>query len=169
MNTGKSNQEGRSVAEQTEHNITGWVGQRPGGPKHISRGQTFKILREAEINRVEVFTELVMHPGTVTLTLHKYDPESGSWGPELTKVSTSLTSANDGMWLGFEVPKLHVVKDGTYGLRIESQDSYFGVGEAAGSANRPPIAVGQEWIFSENNPLKAFKYFSLSFKVKAVA
>lgn len=169
MNTGKSNQEGRSLAEQTEHNVTGWVGQRPGAPRHISRGQTFKIPREAEINSVEVFTELVMYPGTVTLTLHKFDPESGAWGPELTKVSTHLAKENGGRWLEFEVPKLHLVKDGDYGLRIESKDSYFGLGEAVGSANRPPMLIGQEWIFSENNPLKAFNYFSLSFKVKAVA
>lgn len=170
MNTGKSNQDGHSIAEQTEHNVTGWVGHRPGPLRDISRGQTFKSAREAVINRVEVFTELVMKPGTVTLTLHNFDPESKTWGPELTKVTANLTPENAGSWLGFEVPKLQVVKDGSYGFRIESGDSYFGVGEVAGSAKRPPNAAGQEWVFSDKgNPLNAFHYFSLSFRVKAVA
>jgi len=169
MNTGKSNQDGHLVAEQTEHNVTGWVGHRPGLLRDISRGQTFKTTREAIINRVEVFTDLVIRPGTVTLTLHNFDPESKTWGPELTKVTANLTADNAGRWLVFEVPKLTLVKDGCYGFRIESGDTYFGIGEAAGSAQRPP-STGQEWIFSEQgSPVSAFNYFSLSFKVKAVA
>lgn len=169
MSTIKANQFS-SLAEQTEHNVTGWVGHHPGDFQDMSRGQTFQSNKEADINRVEVFTEVVMHPGTVTLTLHSFDPISGAWGPELSKTITNLDRNNEGGWLAFDVPNLHVNKGESYGFRLESDDSYFGVGEVAGSAGKPPLICGQEWLFStQGKPLNAFNYFSLSFKIKAAA
>ncbi len=161
---------GLSLAEQTEHNVTGWVGHHPGEFKDMSRGQTFQSTKEADINRVEVFTEVVMHPGKVTLTFHAFDPESGTWGPELSKVTTDLDRDNAGEWLAFDVPNLHVNKGASYGFKLESDDSYFGVGEAAGSARKPPLLSGQEWLFTaQGKPVNAFNYFSLSFKIKGAA
>lgn len=142
----------------------------PGDFQDMSRGQTFQSNKEADINRVEVFTEVVMHPGKVTLTLHAYDPESGTWGPALSKVSSDLDRNNEGGWLAFDVPNLHVNKGASYGFKIESEDSYFGVGEVAGSARKPPLLSGQEWLFSdEGKPINAYNYFSLSFRVKEAA
>ncbi|HSN60552.1 MAG TPA: hypothetical protein VLR49_06440, partial [Ferruginibacter sp.] len=68
-------------------------------------------------------------------------------------------------WVAFNIPGMHLTKGKSYGFRLESHDSYVGVGEAAGSASHPPFTSGQECKISANSKVDAFSYFSLAFKV----
>ena len=57
-------------------------------------------------------------------------------------------------------------KGNTYGFRLQSNDLYLGIGEAAGSHDHPPFSGGQEWVVNnENQNGKYFSYLSLAFKV----
>ena len=100
------------------------------------------------------------------MTIHSFDPQQKSWGPSLGSANVEFDQSDSGKWKAFNIPSLHLSKGESYGFRLESHDSYIGVGEAAGSAKQPPFSAGQEWHFTNNNQkADAYSYFSLAFKV----
>ncbi len=156
------------MVQQTTNNTTGWVGHHPREHKEISRGQTFVASAEADINAIEVYSNFVSQPGNVMMTIHSFDPQQNSWGPALGSASVDLKKSDSEKWIAFKIPSLHLDKGKSYGFRLESHDSYLGVGEAAGSAKQPPFSAGQEWKFINNDKHgDAYSYFSLAFKVRA--
>ena len=155
-----------SSVEQITNNATSWVGHHSRDNNKISTGQTFIANTEGDVEAIEVYTNIVTRPGHVNMTIHNFDPQQKSWGPALSSTSVECTQLDSGKWMAFNIPALHVNKGATYGFRLESHDSYIGVGEAAGSAKQPPFSAGQEWHFTNNNQkADAYSYFSLAFKV----
>ena len=156
----------QSSVEQVTNNATSWIGQHPREKKENGRGQTFVAHTEGDVESIEVYTNIVSTPGNVMMTIHSFDHEQNSWGPALGSSNVEFNKSDSGKWVSFNIPSLHVNKGATYGFRLESQDSYIGVGEAAGSAKHPPFSSGQEWHFNKNDQKgDAFTYFSLAFKI----
>ncbi|MEO7263281.1 MAG: hypothetical protein ABIW38_00140 [Ferruginibacter sp.] len=155
-----------SIVEQRTNNTTSWIGTYPGLSNNIAKGQTFISPSEAEVETIEVFSSFVTDPGQILLTLHNFDPENKNWGPSIGSSSIEIKKSDTGKWLAFNLPRLHLAKGKSYGFKLQSTDSFIGVGEAAGSHHQPPFSSGQEWKFNGNNTQgDSFSYFSLAFKV----
>jgi hypothetical protein len=166
MNTQNQHHPSFAVAQQTTNNATSWLGHRKGETKETGMGQTFIATSEGDLETIEVFSSIVASPGQVAMTLHSFDPQLQSWGPSLGSATVDFNASCNGKWIAFDLHGLHLTKNMSYGFRLESHDSYIGVGEAAGSATNPPFASGKEWKFTDNDKKgDSFSYFSLAFKV----
>ena len=156
----------RPVVEQTTNNATSWIGHRPGDNKEIVSGQTFFAPASGAVGTIEVFSSMVTQPGKVVMTLHSFDTEQKKWGPSIGTTSVNLIYSDSGKWISFNIPSAQLDKGKTYGFKLESPDSYIGVGEAAGVAKKPPFTSGQEWRFTAaNQGGVSYNYFSLAFKI----
>lgn len=156
----------RSIVEQTVHNATSWVGHRNFDDKDVAAGQTFVATAEGDLDSIEVFPTVVTKPGRVVMTVYDFDEQQNQWGASLGSANVEFTKDTNGRWIPFYLKGLHLSKGKTYGFKLESADTYIGVGEAAGSAKHPPLDSGKEWKFIGNHQQPhAFRYFSLAFKV----
>ena len=155
-----------AILEQATNNTTSWVGHRLTDNEDLASGQTFIATYEGDLETIEVFPTLVTKPGKMIMTLHNFDSQQKSWGPALGSASINVNNSATGKWLAFKIPGMHLNKGKAYGFRLESPDTYVGVGEAAGSYQKPPFVSGQEWQFTKNHKSEnSFSYFSLAFKV----
>ena len=162
----KKNSSVHAAVEQVTHNITSWIGHRPGNNDDIIGGQTFISPSEGDLDGIEVFSSMVTAPGKVLMTLHSFDPLQKNWGPALGTASIELSKDDSDKWIYFDIPGLHLHKGETYGFKLESPNTLIGVGEAAGSHKQPPFVNGQAWKFTgKDKKAHSFSYFSLSFKV----
>ncbi|MFZ4059356.1 MAG: hypothetical protein ACOYKE_14530, partial [Ferruginibacter sp.] len=119
-----------------------------------------------DLEAIEIFSELVADPGKVVMKLFAFNSEKHTWGPELCNSSVEFNKNLNGQWVSFKMPKMHIHKGDTYGFKIESHNSFVGMGEAVGSASEPPFQTGQEWKFSDLDHVgHSYSYFSLAFKV----
>jgi hypothetical protein len=154
------------VVEQVTNNTTTWVGHRKSDNNTLISGQTFIAPKEADLDKIEVFSSVVTQPGKVVMTVHKFDQQQKSWGPALGSASLELNKTDSDKWVGFHIPGLHLNSGQAYGFRLESATALIGVGEAAGSHHHPPFVNGQEWKFTNKDEKgHSFSYFSLAFKV----
>ncbi len=159
-----------ALLEQVTNNTTSWVGQRLRDNEDLATGQTFIATSEGDLEKIEVFPTIVTKPGKMILTLHNFDSQQKSWGPALGSASIDVNNSATGKWLAFKIPGMHLNKGKAYGFRLESPDTFVGVGEAAGSHQKPPFISGQEWQFTKNQKSEhSFSYFSLAFKVETRA
>ena len=166
MKTENKNLQSHAILEQITNNTTSWVGHRTIDKEDLASGQTFIATSEGNLETIEVFSSIVTKPGTMIMTLHHFDSLQKSWGPALGSASVHVNSSATGKWIAFNIPGMHLNKGKAYGFRLESPDSYVGVGEAAGSHQTPPFSSGQEWQFTKNQKnTQSFSYFSLAFKV----
>ncbi len=166
MKTETKNSHPHAAVEQVTNNTTSWLGHRSRDNEDVVTGQTFIAPSEGDLGAIEVFSTIVTKPGKVTMTLHDFDPQHKCWGPSLGSASVDINNAEAGKWLSFNIPGLHLDKGKAYGFRLESPDTYIGVGEAAGSHLKPPFGGGQEWQFTKKDQNgHSFSYFSLAFKV----
>ncbi len=169
MNTPTRSNHSQEATRQTTNNTTGWIGHLPGHKEHISRGQTFMVDADGDLQTVEVFSNMVKDNGHVVMTVHNFDPNQKSWGPALGSARVEFKKTDSGKWIEFNIPALHLDKGKSYGFRLDSEDACIGVGEAAGSSKHPPFKTGQEWKFTNNNKGDSFSYFSLAFKLGITA
>ena len=169
MNT-QSNNSSQKVAEQVTNNSTGWIGKVPGNKEHLVKGQTFVANEEGDLQAIKVFSNMVVKKSHVSITLHKFDPQNESWGQVLGSASLELKNTDAGKWVSFNIHGPHLDKGQAYGFRIDTADSYIGVGEACTSSRQPVFKTGKEWQFTNNNPEgDSFSYISLAFKVEVAA
>ncbi len=167
MNTQHQSHRSYTSVQQLTNNATSWLGHKKGDYKEVSMGQTFVAPAEGDLETIEVFSSIVSIPGQVVLSLHSFDPVRQEWGPSLGSDRVNFNQSCNDRWVSFHIPGPHLVKGLTYGFRLESHDSYVGMGEAAGSSKNPPFESGKEWKFiSNSNKVDAFSYFSLAFKVE---
>jgi hypothetical protein len=166
MNTNNQTPAIRSAVEQITHNATTWIGHRRHDNNNLATGQTFLATSESDLDCIEVYSSIVTKPGKVTMTLHSFDPQQDKWGPSLGTATVEFNHNCTGKWIPFRIPG-HLNKGMAYGFKLESNETYVGVGEAAGSAKQPPFNSGKEWRFVNTQNPDAFSYFSLAFKVKA--
>ncbi len=166
MTTNTKNPSIKAVVEQLTNNTTSWIGHNKVDNKDIIGGQTFIAPSEVDLEAIEVLTSIVTSPGKVLMTLHTFDSQLKSWGPVLGSASVEFNGTDTGKWKSFNISGLHLNKGKAYGFRLESPNSYIGMGEAAGSHQTPPLINGQEWKFTNNDQKgHSFSYFSLAFKV----
>ncbi|MBS1757894.1 MAG: hypothetical protein JSU03_11490 [Bacteroidetes bacterium] len=156
------------LAQQTTINTTSWVGHINDN-KEIATGQTFMATTDGDVKSVEIYSNMVSKPGHVTMSLHAYDPQQKEWGHTIQSTNIEVKKNDTGKWVKFAVPGMHVDKGKIYGFKIESQDCFMGLGEAAGSSKLPPFTQGQEWKFVNNNAkIDSYNYFCLAFKIGMV-
>ena len=154
------------VVQQVTNNTTSWIGHRSRDNEDLVTGQTFVAPAGGDLEAIEIFSSIVTKPGKVIMTLYSFDPQHNSWGPTLGSSSVYINNSEAGKWLAFDMKGMHLDKGQSYGFRLESPDTYIGVGEAAGSHAKPPFGSGQEWQFTKSQHMgKCFSYFSLAFKV----
>lgn len=166
MKTEQKNHHQHPVVQQVTNNTTSWLGKRSRDNEDIISGQTFIAPTEGDLDAIEVFSSIVTKPGKVIMTLHSFDTLHKSWGPALSTSSVDIQNTEAGKWLAFSMQGMHLDKGQSYGFKLESPDTYIGVGEAAGSHRTPPFDAGQEWQFTKNHSKgECFSYFSLAFKV----
>lgn len=155
-----------SIAEQTVHNATSWIGHRNYDDKDVAAGQTFVAGAGGDLETIEIFPTVVTRAGRVSMTLYDFDEQKNTWGASLGSANVEFTKDTNDRWIPFYLKGLQLVKGKTYGFKLESTDTYIGVGEAAGSAKNPPMENGKEWKFSNNQDQPhGFRYFSLAFRV----
>lgn len=166
MNTNNHFPAVRPTVEQITHNATTWFGHRRYDNNNMATGQTFLAPAEGDLDSIEVFSSIVTKPGKVTMTLHSFDPQQNKWGPSMGASTVEFNHHSNGKWIPFPLQGLHLNKGLTYGFKLESSETYVGVGEAAWSTNHPSYVVGKEWRFINNSQTPdAYAYFSLAFKV----
>jgi hypothetical protein len=166
MKTNHENSALKVVLQQTTNNTTAWMGHGL-TDEDIVAGQTFTCPSEGELGGIEIFSSLVIKPGHAHMTVHPFDPASKKWGDALLSTSVKIDKTDSEKWILFPHHGLTLQKGNTYGFRLQSDDMYIGIGEAAGSHSHPPFSGGQEWISpSDSHPGKYFNYLSLAFKVE---
>ena len=154
------------AVQQVTNNTTAWIGHRLSDDAEIIAGQTFTCPSEGDLGAIEIFSSLVMKAGHVNMTLHSFETSTKVWGPALSTSSVAINKVDNNKWISFPLNGLHLHKGSTYGFRLQSNDLYIGIGEAAGSHAHPPYLNGQEWIVNnENKNGRYFSYLSLAFKV----
>ena len=167
MNTFNPSTSLQTSVQQLTNNATCWLGHRQADHKEISMGQTFVATTGGNLETIEVFSSIVANPGQVVMTVHSFDPQNENWGPSLSSATVIFNEQCNEKWVTFNMPGLQLVKGNSYGFKLESHDSYIGVGDAVGSAKHPPFASGKQFKFYSNN-IKAdtYSYFSLAFKIE---
>ena len=159
------NSQSKPVIEQVTNNTTSWIGQRT-DKKEVLCGQTFVSPAEGELDSIEVFSSIVTKPGKAVMTVHHFDLHHKTWGPPVGSASVELNHTLTGKWVRFQIAGMHLHKGQSYGFKLESPNTYFGIGEAAASYHSPPVHNGQKWQFVKNEqPGNAYSYFSLAFKI----
>ena len=167
MNTFNPSTSLQTSVQQLTNNATSWLGHRKADNQEISMGQTFVATTGGNLETIEVFSSIVANPGQVVMTVHSFDPQNESWGPSLGSATEIFNEQCNEKWVTFNMPGLQLVKGNSYGFKLESHDSYIGVGDAVGSAKNPPFASGKQFKFYNNNiKADAFSYFSLAFKIR---
>lgn len=160
----------RSTVEQPNHNTTSWIGHRNFDDKDIIAGQTFLATAEADIEAIEVFPTVVTRAGHLQMTVYDFNEQENQWGASLGTATIDISKENNGKWVPFNLKGLHLQKGRSYGFKLQSTDTFVGVGEAAGSAKQPPYGEGREWKFVNNELApNSYRYFSLAFKVDVKA
>lgn len=155
-----------AVLQQVTNNATSWIGRRTKENEGIVSGQTFIASTEGDLDTIHIFSSIVTRPGKVTMTFYNFNQYEKSWGAVLGSASLDFNHNETGKWIAFNFTGLHLHKGQAYGFRLESSDTYVGLGEATGTYKIPPFVSGQVWKFSNINKLgNSYSYFSLAFKV----
>ena len=159
----------RPVLSQTQNNSTLWIGHSKVDTNDHFGGQTFACPGEGILDNIQVYADSVQQPGDVMLTLHEFDPASNTWGPAISQSHLDLHKEDDSQWVRFELEPVALHGNNTYGFRLQTQDAFIGLGEAATKAEKP-FTFGCSWNGDTNNETgRFFKYFSLAFKLEMCA
>ena len=158
-----------SVISQTQSNTTLWIGHLQTDPTDHFAGQTFTCPTEGNLDNIQLYSAAVPCGGEVLLTLHEFDPNKRTWGPAIGSSAVEVEKGEASRWIRFSLPPVHLLKDVTYGFRVQTNNAMVGLGEAA-TGNRHPFTFGHEWS-GDSKDLKGhyYSYFSLAFKVELVA
>jgi hypothetical protein len=155
--------------EQLHRNTCLWIGHMTPGPADHLAGQTFKCPEDGSLNKIEVYSVAVSHPGKLILTLHEFDKQRKNWGNVLSSSEINIDEGDQENWMQFPLQTVHLHKDNTYGFRLKSPDTLVAIGEAAWPS-KYPFEYGEEWnINNVENREHYYRYFSLAFKVELSA
>ncbi|MDX1956444.1 MAG: hypothetical protein SFU20_13015 [Chitinophagaceae bacterium] len=153
------------ILTQMVHNTTSWVGHFEHDPRTREAGQVFSCPDETDLGGIEIFSDLVHHPGRVLLELYRFDLENQEWGPLLASSEREVGREDDSSWIQFRVDPVHLEKGSQYGFIVSSQEAFVALGEAAwpNDASHP---WGKEWSASDVDADGHFyDHFSLAFKL----
>ena len=168
METMKITGRSRPVITQSQNNTSIWIGHLQTDPTDHFAGQTFRCPANGELDNIQVFSETVQTPGEMVLTLHSFDSENKSWGPQLASASTQVQKNDEERWIRFNLPPMPMHKEETYGFRLRANNAMVAIGEAAAGTQNP--FNGEEWhADSRDQAGHYYHYFSLAFKVEMCA
>ncbi|MBK5272087.1 MAG: hypothetical protein JJE22_13850, partial [Bacteroidia bacterium] len=142
-----------------------WIGHLHTDPTDHLGGQTFKCPSEGMLDNIQLYSLAVQSPGEMKLTFHEFDTNTKSWGPAIANSNLLLQRGDDAKWITFELQPVPLLKDVTYGFRLETSNALIGIGEAA-TGTLHPFTFGQAWS-GDSKDVKGhyYSYFSLAFKV----
>ncbi|MEJ0101928.1 MAG: hypothetical protein WDO19_04925 [Bacteroidota bacterium] len=159
----------RPILSQTKNNTTLWIGHLQNDPVDHFAGQTFKCPSDGTLDNIQVYSSIVQRPGDIILTLHEFGNTTKDWKPSFASSSVTVNGNDQKKWLSFSLPHSSLMKDRTYGFRLQSTNAMIGIGELV-RPNNEPCSFGQEWNADSNNMDGVFfTWFSLAFKVEMVA
>jgi hypothetical protein len=168
METLKITRRSRPVLTQSQNNTTVWIGHLQTDPTDHFAGQTFQCPANGELDNIQVFSAAVQTPGEMVLTLHSFDSENKTWGPQLASAITLVEKHDEERWIRFNLPPMPMHKEETYGFRLHANDAMIAIGEAATGTLNP--FNGEEWhADSSDQKGHYYHYFSLAFKVELCA
>ena len=152
--------------EQLHSNKSLWVGHMGASSTDHFAGQTFQCPDEGKLNKIQVYSMAVPHPGKVILTLHEFDRKAKKWGPALTSSEIKVDSNDEENWMQFPIHSVPLHRGNTYGFQLKSPDGLVAIGEAAWT-NKHSFNYGEEWSVNNiENKDHYYRYFSLAFKVQ---
>ena len=147
--------------QNTENgHTTIWLGNQSGQSQNNIVGQTFTA-NKANLTSIDVLSDVVTKPGHVELSIHKYDPQTNTWGEKIAGAQTEVQKSS-GDWLHFAI-NAKLEPGQTYGFKLNANDTLIGMDELVSSAQTP--FNGEEWVFNDKGLARAFHYFSLNFKL----
>lgn len=159
----------RPVISQTKNNTTLWIGHLHSDATDRLAGQTFACPSEGLMNNIQVYSAAVTQPGEMVLTLHEFDAASRTWGPAISQSALAIEKSDTAKWLRFELEPVSLVKNSSYGFRLQTEQGIIGIGEAVSHAHHP-FQFGCAWNgHSHAEKGRYFNYFSLTFKVEMCA
>jgi len=151
------------IINQLFHNTSSWVGHFEHDPRTREAGQVFSLPGETDLSGIEVFTEMVSHPGRLLLELYRFDSENQEWGSLLASSERMVGREDESRWVLFPVDKVHLKKNENYGFILSSQEAFVALGEAAWPQNAKHN-WGKEWTGSDHDADGHFyDHFSLAF------
>lgn len=166
MKTLQTPSNAKFMVTQLNHSSTSWIGRNNNEMNDTKRGQTFFSTDEVDVQAIDIYPSLVLHPGKMTMTIHHFKESSKTWGPPILSTSVNLQISDSGNWKSINTPGLHLYKGQHYGFRLECPQSLIGLGEAVGSNSMPLPINGQEWKFSNiDQKGHSYSFFSLAFKI----
>lgn len=165
----KKTRHSKPVLTQTQNNTTFWIGHLNPDPVEHFAGQTFTCPTEGDLDNIQVLSSAVANPGKLVLTLHHFDPDKRTWGPELSTSTVTVERNNKSAWIQFELPSIKLERGRHYGFKLVAPDAFVAIGEAV-TGNKEPFENGQEWTGSSRDKEgHYFTYFSLAYKVELKA
>src|SRR5262245_8786234 len=127
----------RPVITQLENNTTLWIGHLQTDSTDHYGGQIFDCPSTGELNNIQVFSSAVQNPGEMVLTLHSFDKESRTWGPQLASAALDVKKSDADKWIRFNLPPMPLHKDESYGFRLRANEAMIAIGEAARGTQTP--------------------------------
>jgi len=168
METMNLSHRSRPVITQTQKNTSTWIGHLPTDPTDHFAGQTFNCPVNGELDNIQVFLAAVQTPGEAVLTLHRFNAENKTWGPQLASARVYVERNDEESWLCFRLPPMPMHREETYGFRLHANNAMIAIGEAA--AGQPNSFLAEEWqADSTDREGHYYHYFSLAFKVEMIA
>ncbi|MBI1342565.1 MAG: hypothetical protein GC171_06510 [Terrimonas sp.] len=162
-----SNGRHHSILTQLFHNRISWIGHFNNDPNIKKAGQVFACPDKAEVDRIEVFSDMVQHPGTMQMTLHRFDDKNNTWGPIIAAAERDIQLNENARWISFDIPPVSLEKNQNYGFILSSADAFVALGEAAWP-NNTDHHCGQEWTADDHESGGRFyDHFSLAYKLDA--
>ena len=166
MKTTNSGNHLHPALEQLHRNTCLWIGHMNPGPADHLAGQTFQCPADGSLNKIQVYSVAVSHPGKMILTLHEFDKQNKNWGHVLSAAEIGVDENDTENWMQFPLHPVDLRKDNSYGFRLESPDTLVAIGEAAWPSTYP-FEYGVEWNTNNiENKDNYYRYFSLAFKVE---
>ena len=159
----------RPLLSQSKNNTTLWIGHLLNETIDHFGGQTFKCPADGKLDNIQVYSSVIQRPGEIVLTLHEFDDSFKNWKQAFAYSSVAVSRKDESKWLPFSLTDISLVKDNSYGFRLQSPDAMVGIGELVRSSYEP-CSFGQEWNADSNNMDGVFfTWFSLAFKIEMVA
>jgi hypothetical protein len=104
----------------------------------------------------------------IVLTLHSFDADNKTWGPQLVSAKLELQKNDAEKWIRFNLPTVPLFVNETYGFRLFANNALVGIGEATSGTQN--AFTGEEWHGdSKDQNGHYYHYFSLAFKIEMCA
>ena len=168
MKTGNNSSQ-YSILSQLFHNTSSWIGHYINDTALREAGQVFQCPENAQLERIEVFSELVQQPGNVQMKIYRFDEANQQWGSLLGSASLLVKRDDTLRWVGFNIVPLSLQKGENYGFILRSDDAFVALGEAAWPTHTEHHC-GKEWTgINYGDQGQFYDHFSLAYKIDLVS